>query len=217
MMGMRLVILAGLGLLLLQPFDPPPATLSESAAAQLMRSLEAARPYKRHVWRDTAPLHGDGTVTAYIEIPRGDRQQWEFSIPRNRRIVDRVLPREVGGYPVNYGFVPQTISYDGRPFDALVLGRALRGGALVRGEVVGVVHLEGHHGPDSKVLLSPVMLGKPIYRFTEADRTRITQFFAKHMAQQPGRFSRVTGWGPPGEGLAYVRRTHQFFRSRTAG
>ncbi len=30
---------------------------------------------------------------------------------RNRRIVDRVLPREVGGFPVNYGFVPQTISY----------------------------------------------------------------------------------------------------------
>ena len=31
--------------------------------------------------------------------------------------VELMLPPAVGGYPVNYGFVPQTVSYDGDPFD----------------------------------------------------------------------------------------------------
>lgn len=221
MIGMRFVVAAGLALLLsqppAQPPPQPPGTLAAPALAQLARGIEAARVHKRHVWRDTAPLHGDGTVTALIEIPRGDRRKWEFDIALNRRIIDRVLPREVGGYPVNYGFVPQTISYDGDPFDALVLGRALRGGALVRGEVVGIMHMEDEQGLDSKVVLSPVMLGKPVYPFTDADRTRVTEFFAKYKAHEPGTFSRVTGWGPPEEGLSYVRQTHQFFKSRAAG
>ena len=47
----------------------------------------------------------------------------------NARAIDRMMPVDVGGYPVNYGFVPQTISYDGDPFDVLVLGPPLAGGA----------------------------------------------------------------------------------------
>ena len=46
----------------------------------------------------------------------------------NRRAMDRTIPAEVGGYPVNYGFVPQTVSYDGDPFDVLVLGPPIEGG-----------------------------------------------------------------------------------------
>ena len=44
----------------------------------------------------------------------------------NRRAIDRMIPISIGGYPVNYGFVPQTVSYDGDPFDVLVLGPPLR-------------------------------------------------------------------------------------------
>jgi inorganic pyrophosphatase len=38
---------------------------------------------------------------------------------KNARAIDRMMPESVGGYPINYGFVPQTVSYDGDPFDAL--------------------------------------------------------------------------------------------------
>ena len=54
----------------------------------------------------------------------------------NERAIDRLIAPKVGGYPVNYGFVPQTISYDGDPFDILVLGPPLAGGSLVRGIIV---------------------------------------------------------------------------------
>jgi inorganic pyrophosphatase len=210
---MRVLVAAGLVLLLWQSAPPHPSpVLPEAAGARVSQALEAAGAHRRHVWRDTPLFHKDGTITAYVEIPRGDRQKWEFSIPRNRRVVDRVLPRAVGGYPVNYGFVPQTVSYDGDPFDALVLGRTLRGGALVRGEIVGILHMEDEKGVDSKVVLSPVMMGRRLHDLTEDDRTRIAQFFARYRNHERGTFSRVLGWGTPEEGLAWVRQTHTFFR-----
>ena len=132
----------------------PPHVLPPEAVAQLAKSLEAASCHAQHVWRDTPPVNDDGTVNAYVEIPRGDRRKYEFDMGANRREIDRVLPEDVGGYPVNYGFVPQTVSYDGDPFDALVLGPALRGGDVVRGVVVGLMRMNDEKGADSKVVVS---------------------------------------------------------------
>ena len=106
----------------------PPRALPASATAQLVTSLDAARQHTSHVWRDTPAMNVDGTVNGYVEIPRGERRKWEFDMRANALAIDRVMPEEVGGYPVNYGFVPQTVSYDGDPFDVLVLGPALPGG-----------------------------------------------------------------------------------------
>jgi inorganic pyrophosphatase len=192
----------------------PPATLPPEAVSALHRSIEAARPHARHVWRDTAPQNDDGTVNAYIEISRGDRRKYELSIAANERFVDREMPRELGGYPINYGIVPQTISYDGDPFDALVLGPPLRGGSLVRGVIVGVMHMDDEKGLDSKVILSRVdRRGRALHALRDNDRRRLTDFFNRYKKHEPGKFSKVTGWGDAAAGLAFVRTTHGFFRA----
>ncbi len=87
-----------------------PRELPAAATTQLARSLAASEAHAKHVWRDTPPLNDDGTVNAYIEIARGDRRKWEFDMGANARAIDRVMPEALGGYPVNYGFVPQTVS-----------------------------------------------------------------------------------------------------------
>ncbi|MBA3271111.1 MAG: inorganic diphosphatase [Acidobacteria bacterium] len=156
----------------------PPVGLPEAAAAALQRSIEAARPHETHVWRDTPPLNTDGTVNAYIEITRGERRKFELNIATNSRVVDRVMPRELGGYPINYGLVPQTVSYDGDPFDVLVLGPAIRGGTVVRGVIVGVMHMDDEKGLDSKVIVSRVDgRGRPHHVLGDGDRRRLTAFF----------------------------------------
>ncbi len=197
---------------------PPPATLPEAAAAQLTRSLAAATTPGSHVWRDPAPLNPDGTVNAYVEIRRGERRKWELDIAANRRVVDRVMPASVGGYPVNYGFVPQTVWYDGDPFDALVLGPPIEGGTAVAGIAVGIMHMEDEKGLDSKIVLSPRGAdGRPRYQLTDAAKSRMGRYFAHYKEHEPGKFSKVTGWGSAEEGLAYVRQTHAFFaRARNA-
>ncbi|HEU4687205.1 MAG TPA: inorganic diphosphatase, partial [Vicinamibacterales bacterium] len=110
------------GLLMVQAPAAPPSSLPATGVAALSKSLQAAGPHPRHLWRDTAAINADGTINGYVEIARGDRRKWEFDMAKHQRAIDRVIPEDPGGYPVNYGFVPQTVSYDGDPFDVLVLG-----------------------------------------------------------------------------------------------
>jgi inorganic pyrophosphatase len=191
----------------------PPDVLPPAAAEQLAKSLDAAARHRQHVWRDTPALNADGTVNGYVEIPRGERRKFEFDMRANERAVDRVIPEQVGGYPVNYGFVPQTVSFDGDPFDVLVLGPALPGGTLVPGVVVGLMQMEDEKGLDSKVVISAAdEQGRPLYELTADVRAAIANYFNTYKAHEPGKFARVPGWGSADDGRAFVKRTHAFFR-----
>jgi inorganic pyrophosphatase len=193
--------------------QPPqaPTELPAVASAQLARSLHAAAPHKHHVWRDVPPVNPDGTINGYIEIPLGERRKYEFDMSANTRAIDRVIPEQIGGYPVNYGFVPQTVSYDGDPFDVLVLGPPLSGGELVRGAIVGLKHMEDEKGLDSKVVVSPIGRDEMTYELTAQVRDQIAGYFRRYK-HEPGTFSNVPGWGSVADGRDYVRTTHAFFR-----
>ena len=195
-------------------------SLPAAAVTRLGESLAASRAHPKHVWRDTPPFNSDKTVNAYIEIARGDRRKWEFDMRANARKIDRMIPARIGGYPVNYGFVPQTISSDGDPFDALVLGPPITGGRVVRGAIAGVMFMEDEKGPDSKVVLSRLdSKGRPLHVLTPAIQQEIGDYFKRYKDGQPGMFSRVPGWGSVAEALKHVETTHAFFlrcRDRSA-
>ena len=193
-----------------------PRELPAAASAQLAKSLAAAASHSNHLWRDTPPTNPDGTVNGYIEIALGDRRKYEFNMGRNERTIDRTMPASLGGYPVNYGFVPQTVSYDGDPFDVLVLGPPLPDGEIVRGVVVGLMHMEDEKGLDSKVVLSPVdSSGRAKYELTSEVRDRIGDYFRRYKEheQEAGKFSKVPGWGSVAEGRDFIATTHGFFRT----
>ena len=197
-----------------QESRPPLDLLPAPAVKQLSASLAAASLHRHHVWRDTGPTNADGTINAYIEIPRGERRKFEFDMHANARAIDRVLPERIGGYPVNYGFVPQTVSYDGDPFDVLVLGPPLPGGRIAAGVVIGLMSMEDERGSDAKVVLSPIDAdGQARYELTSSDRDTIGGFFRIYKQWEPGKFSRVHGWGSTADGHAHVSMTHAFFRS----
>ncbi|MDQ3171312.1 MAG: inorganic diphosphatase [Acidobacteriota bacterium] len=208
-----LVLVLMLALLAPQSSVAPPRELPAAATAQLGESLVASRAHAVHIWRDSAPVNDDGTVNAYVEIPRGGLEKFEFDMKTNAVAVDRVMPASVGGYPVNYGIVPQTVSYDGDPFDALVLGAPIASGTMVRGVIVGVMHMEDEKGLDSKVVLAvPNADGTPAVALTDADKARIGEYFSRYKRHEPGKFSRVPGWGSAEEGRAFVTAAHAFFR-----
>jgi len=208
-----LFVVGLLGAVAAQDFASPPRVLPTGATAALAESLKAAAAHTQHVWRDTAAVNDDRTVNAYVEIGRGDRRKWELDMSVNARAIDRMIPIDIGGYPVNYGIVPQTISYDGDPFDALVLGPEIPGGSLVRGVIVGVMYMEDANELDSKVVLSRTGRdGQPLHELTEAVRREISDYFNQYKKHEPGASSNVPGWGSAAEGLAYVTTTHAFFR-----
>jgi inorganic pyrophosphatase len=193
-----------------QPLPAAPAGLEQRVTTY----LEAAKQYPEHVWRDLSPRNADGTINGYVEIPRGESQKWEFRIPLNRREVDRVIPAELGGYPINYGFLPQTVSYDGDPADVLVLGPALNGSTVVRGRIVGLMEMTDTGDLDSKVIISPLdAQGRPTHALTEDDRRRMTQFFDNYKRHQ-GKPTKVTGWGDPEAARTFLEKTAGFFAAR---
>lgn len=158
------------------------------------------------------PLNEDGTVNGYVEIARGDSTKWEFRIPLNRREVDRMIPKELGGYPINYGFMPRTISYDGDPADIVFLGPALAAGEIVKGRIVGVMRMTDTGDLDDKVVASPLDTGGgAAYRLEAADRERMERFFNTYKKHE-GKVTRITGWGDEKDARAFIARTRSFFR-----
>lgn len=199
----------------LQMPSAPPDVLPAAATSKLRASLQAASAHQKHRWRDTAPFEGE-LVNAIIEIPRGERRKFEFDMAKNVPAVDRVLPERIGGYPVNYGIVPQTVSYDGDPFDVLVLGPPIASGELVSGVAVGLMPMDDETGLDSKIVISRVdARGKPLHQLTEAEKTRIADFFNRYKKNDddPKTFATVPGWDTAADGLAFVRMTHAFFKN----
>ena len=198
-----------------------PMELPAPAAANLVQSLSKAAPHQQHEWRDRPPML-NGLVNAYIEIPLGERRKYEFDMAKNSRFIDRLMSGRVGGYPVNYGFVPQTVSYDGDPFDVLVLGPALPGGKIVTGVIVGLMQMEDEKGLDSKLVISRAGPdGKPLHQLTDQDRRRMAAFFNRYKEEDddPKTFAKVPGWGSADDGLSYILTTHAFFTKcrNTAG
>ena len=108
--------------------------------------------------------------------------------------------------------MPQTVSYDGDPFDILVLGPPIEGGEVVRGLPVGVMVMEDDRILDSKVVVSPVdAQGRPLYQLTEPIKQQVADFFNRYKQHIPGASTNVPGWGTREQGVALVRQTHAFF------
>ncbi len=219
-----MLLIVALLIVALQARPGPPDVLPAAATSKLAASLKAAAAHKKHIWRDTppfglsgrsSPAEAEELVRGFIEIPRGGRQKFELDMAKNAPAVDRILSEKIGGYPINYGIVPQTVSYDGDPFDILVLGPPIATGQFVTGVVVGLMRMEDETGLDSKVVVSRVGAdGKPLHQLTAADRKRVADFFNRYKRDDadPKTFATVPGWGTAAEGLAFVRMTHAFFQ-----
>src|SRR5918998_1531572 len=90
------------------------------------------------------PWHGAGfgagapaQVNAMIEIPQGSRTKYEIDKETGLLKLDRVIYSSFH-YPVNYGFIPQTLGYDGDPLDILVLcSQPIQALCLVEATVIG--------------------------------------------------------------------------------
>src|ERR671917_2229705 len=102
-----------------------------------------------------------GDILAFIEIPRGSRNKYEYDHVSHSFRLDRVLYSSVH-YPADYGFIPETLGLDGDPLDVLVLVQEPTfPGCLVPARPVGGLDMHDEKGSDFKVVAVPV--GDPRY------------------------------------------------------
>ena len=151
-----------------------------------------------------------------VEIPRGSRNKYEYDHRNHVMRLDRRL-FSATIYPADYGFVPDTLSEDGDPLDALVLlDDPTFPGCWVAARPVGIFWMTDDKGPDAKLICVPA--GDPRWDGVQdiADvpdplRAEIEHFFEVYKTLEPGKSSSTGGYA--GTDAAWVeieasRRRH---------
>src|SRR3546814_3308049 len=127
--------------------------------------------------------------------------------------VDRFLHTAMY-YPGNYGFIPHTLSGDGDPVDALVVGQVpVMPGAVLRSRPVGVLVMEDEAGEDEKILAVPVNKLHPYFTdvatykdLPEILLEQIAHFFTHYKDLEKGKWSRILRWGDSEEAARMIER-----------
>jgi len=138
-------------------------------------------------------------VDVVIEIPQGSRNKYEMDYETGRIRLDRMLFTSTV-YPLDYGYIDNTLAEDGDPLDALVwLDEPTFPGCLVTVRPVAVFWMTDEKGPDAKVLTVPSAdprMGRiknladvPPYLTAE-----IGHFFDIYKQLEPGKSTDVRGW-----------------------
>lgn len=141
-------------------------------------------------------------INVIIEVPMGGNPvKYELDKESGAMFVDRFLHTAMH-YPCNYGFVPHTLSDDGDPVDAAVLGQHIVApGVVIASRPIGVLIMEDESGIDEKILCVPVDRLHPYYENVfSIDNVRpilleqLAHFFSHYKDLEPGKWVKVQGW-----------------------
>lgn len=137
-------------------------------------------------------------VNVIVEIPKGSQNKYEYDKRHNMIKLDRVLFSPFH-YPGDYGIIPQTLSDDGDPLDALVLvTNATYPGILIEARPIGLLRMKDDGALDYKIIC--VSTNDPRYLHT-ADisniedhyRSEIAHFFQVYKDLE-GKKVEILGW-----------------------
>jgi len=109
--------------------------------------------YTLHPWHgahygDNAPQ----VVNGLIEIPQGSRTKYEIDKKTGLLKLDRIIYSSFH-YPINYGFIPQTLGLDGDPLDILVMcSESIQPLCLVEATVIGNMQMIDTGVADDKII-----------------------------------------------------------------
>lgn len=105
------------------------------------------------------PWHGVGfgenaprVVNAVIEISQGSQAKYEVDKTSGLLKLDRIIYSSFH-YPINYGFIPQSLGKDGDPLDILVLcSQPLQPLCLAEARVIGNMQMTDQGKADDKII-----------------------------------------------------------------
>lgn len=113
-----------------------------------MKTINVLHPWHGAGYGNSAPEK----VNALIEIPQGSRTKYEIDKITGLLKLDRVIYSSFH-YPVNYGFIPQTLGHDGDPLDILVLcSQSIQSLCLVQATVIGNMQMIDSGEKDDKII-----------------------------------------------------------------
>jgi inorganic pyrophosphatase len=139
-----------------------------------------------------------GAFVAYIEIPKGSRNKYEYDHEVDALVLDRFLFSSMV-YPTDYGFIPETLGLDGDPLDVMVcVSEATFPGCRIKVKPIALFKMEDENGVDDKVLAVP--LSDPAWNtldtledLSKQLRDEISHFFSVYKDLERKKV-KVDGW-----------------------
>lgn len=106
-----------------------------------------------HPWHEvSAGKNPPQRLNAVIEIPRGSRAKYEVDKESGLIKLDRVIYASMY-YPLNYGFIPQTLGEDKDPLDIVVLTQvSVVPLCIIPARVIGVMRMIDRGENDEKII-----------------------------------------------------------------
>jgi inorganic pyrophosphatase len=162
-------------------------------------------------------IEASSGIDVVIEFPTGRRDKYEYDHEHHVIRLDRRLFTATT-YPADYGFVPDTLSDDGDPLDALVLVTdPTFPGCVVRVRILGVFFMRDEAGLDAKLIT--VLVHDPQWdQATDiADIPRhllneIGHFFSIYKDLEPEKHTEVMGFDDRVAALRELEACREAFR-----
>ena len=107
----------------------------------------------QHPWHEVSiGKNPPQLVNAIIEIPKGSRAKYEIDKESGLIKLDRVIYASMF-YPLNYGFIPQTLGEDHDPLDIVVITQVtVVPRCLIATKVIGVMQMIDRGEADDKII-----------------------------------------------------------------
>jgi inorganic pyrophosphatase len=140
----------------------------------------------------------ENNIFVHIEIPKNTNIKYEYDHHTNRLICDRILHTPFS-YPFNYGYIPDTLSNDGDPLDAIVImEEVLVAGSFINCKVIGVLQTIDEAGEDDKLILVPINKVDPnsinindINDLNDIIKNKIKFFYENYKNLEPNKWIKV--------------------------
>lgn len=103
-------------------------------------------------------------IDVFVEISKGSNIKYEFDKTKNSLVCDRILHTPFR-YVFNYGFIPNTLSLDSDPIDAvIIMDESLISGCYIKCKIIGCLETTDSDGIDPKLILCPIDKIDPKYK-----------------------------------------------------
>ncbi len=156
-------------------------------------------------------------IEVTIEIPKGSRNKYELDHETGKVYLDRYLFTPMA-YPLDYGFIDETLADDGDPLDALVITpEPVLPGVIVKARPLGVFKMTDEAGGDDKLLcvLDDVRFDhyQDISDVSDFLKDEIEHFFIHYKDLEPNKEVTGSGWGNKTEAEKILEDSIKNFKS----
>ena len=156
-------------------------------------------------------------VNCIIEIPKGTNTKYEYDEKLNIFKLDRCLVSSLQ-YPINYGFIPQTLALDNDPLDVLVFNHdPIDRGVLVSCRVLGILGFVDGGEIDNKLIAVPDWSPKEKYKTLadiEQEHLKIFRQFFKIYKIDRSSETEVGQWTGRTKANKVLKESHKRWKQR---